>query len=157
MTDRSVRLRGDRGSSMMLMPVAVLIVIILGGIAADFSHVHNRKRELISVANSIANDAVTYGIDIDAMRGPVDPNDPTPDDLEFSDTRAGTVINESIAKHHDLGDRPIVLEGFVINRAENTVTVNLTETVDYIFAGAVPGAPDSQVIRASGSAVAIQQ
>ena len=44
------RSRCERGSSLMLMPVAVLIFIILGAFAVDFSAARLARREMISAA-----------------------------------------------------------------------------------------------------------
>jgi hypothetical protein len=61
-------LRGDRGSSLFLYPVGVLIVIVLGAIAADFSHVYMARRDLVELTGTIANDVSTAGIDEQTFR-----------------------------------------------------------------------------------------
>jgi Flp pilus assembly protein TadG len=151
LTDRSHRrLRADRGSTLVLMPAAVLIVIILGAIAADFSHVHNRKRELIAVASSIANDAVTYGIDTGALRNGAGST------VVYNDDRVRDVINTSVS-HHVSPDRPITFVSYTVDTTTDTVTVTLAENVDYIFAKAIPGVVDDHhPIRATGTAVAVE-
>src|SRR3954451_22052819 len=53
----------SRGSVLMLMPAAVLVLVILGGITFDYAHLFLAKRELTSLAEGAANDAVTYGLD----------------------------------------------------------------------------------------------
>jgi hypothetical protein len=144
-------LHGDRGSSLMLMPAAVLVVLILGAIAADFSHVHNRKRELIAVANSIAQDAATYGLDVDSLR------ETTGTGLPYDDQRLKEVIDTSIAAHTN-PDRPIQFGDYKVVRDTTadtvTVTVTLRDDVEYVFAKAVPGVDDSRPIEARGIAVA---
>jgi hypothetical protein len=62
------RLRGDRGSSLLLYPVGVLIIIMLGAVAADFSHVHMARRDLVELSGNIANDVSTAGLDEDVFR-----------------------------------------------------------------------------------------
>ncbi len=62
------RSRRDRGSVMFLFPVGFLIVVILGGIALDLGNVWLQQRRLADAADSAANDAATYGLDIDALR-----------------------------------------------------------------------------------------
>ena len=57
----------DRGSSLMLMPAAVLVVMVLGAIAVDQSIVYTQQRELVAAAEAAANDAAGYGLDRDAF------------------------------------------------------------------------------------------
>jgi hypothetical protein len=56
---------GDRGSVLILYACGVLIVIVLGAIAADLSHAYMAKRDLIELAGTIANDVSTAGLDQD--------------------------------------------------------------------------------------------
>jgi hypothetical protein len=145
-------LTGDRGSSLMLMPAAVLVVLVLGAIAADLSHVHNRKRELIAVANSIANDAATRGIDVERLRAG------TGREAPFSPAMIGPRLDDSVRRSvevHRGPDRPIDVDAsYEVGTDGRTIRVTLRERVDYIFAKAIPGAPDSIEISATGSAVA---
>jgi hypothetical protein len=141
------RLRGDDGSSLMLMPAAVLIVIVLGALAADLSNVHNAKRSLIGVANSVANDAVTYGVDVDALRlgnGSAYP---------LTATRVRAAIDRSLEVHQS-PTRRYALVGYQIDQATRAVSVTLTDRVEYIFAKAIPGTGDYVQIDATGTAVA---
>jgi Flp pilus assembly protein TadG len=160
LTDRSSaparRLGDDRGSALLLMPAAVLVLLILGAIAADLSHLHNRKRELIAVADSIANDAATYGLDIDSLRAPRDGNAPT-GPLTFDQKRLDTVGRRSVEAHRE-ADRPVEVVSFehAVDPATGTVTVTVEvrERVDYIFARAIPGIRGFEDITATGRASA---
>lgn len=60
--------RGSRGSVLMLMPAAVLIVLLLGAIAVDTAAVYLRQREVYNVAFDAANDAAGAGIDLATAR-----------------------------------------------------------------------------------------
>src|SRR5437868_1877996 len=62
------RVTGDRGSVLMLMPAAVLIVLVLSAIAVDLSIVQMGERQAIDAADAAANDAVTYGISESTLR-----------------------------------------------------------------------------------------
>lgn len=53
----------DRGSVLMLMPAAVLIVLLLGAIAVDSAIVYLRQRQAYNVAFDAANDAAGAGFD----------------------------------------------------------------------------------------------
>jgi hypothetical protein len=160
LTDRSPaparRLGGDRGSALLLMPAAVLVLLILGAIAADLSHLHNRKRELIAVADSIANDAATYGIDVSQLRGPREGTAPT-GPLTFDQERLDEVGRRSVEAHGE-PDRPVEVVSVVHTTdpatGTVTVTVEVRERVDHIFARAIPGLPDHELISATGRASA---
>lgn len=58
----------DRGSVLMLMPAAVLIVLLLGAIAVDSAIVYLGQRQAYNVAFDAANDAAGAGIDADLAR-----------------------------------------------------------------------------------------
>ena len=150
MPDR--RLRGDHGSALMLMPAAVLVVLVMGAIAADFSHLHNRKRELLAVANSIANDAATRGIDVGRLRTGTGNEAPFAPGVRTE--RLDDTVREAVDVHRQ-PDRPIASDwSYEVERDGRTIRVTLRECVDYIFAKAIPGSDDCHDIEATGSAVA---
>ncbi len=69
MTPGSTRPRpDDRGSVLMLMPAAVLIVLLLGAIAVDSAIVFLEQRRAYNVAFDAANDAAGAGFDLDVAR-----------------------------------------------------------------------------------------
>lgn len=55
--------QGELGSALMLMPAAVLVVLMMLGIAVDESRVFLARRELVDLAATAANDAATRGLD----------------------------------------------------------------------------------------------
>ncbi len=59
---------GERGSVLMLMPAAVLVVLLLGAVAVDSAVVHLRQRQAYNVAFDAANDAAGAGIDLHVAR-----------------------------------------------------------------------------------------
>jgi hypothetical protein len=140
------RLTGTRGSVLVLMPVAVLIVLLLGAIAVDLTVVHLRQQQAIDAAASAANDAVTFGLDEDALRSGhgyyLDPN------------RVRRAVDESIADQglsDELVGPPIVTEP-----TPNSVRVELTLQADYLFARSLPGAPRWTTVRGTATASAAQ-
>jgi hypothetical protein len=141
-----VRRPHDRGSVLFAMPAAFLVILILGAIAADLSHVHNTKRELINVANSIANDAVTYGVDKDEARR-------HPGTYPLTDRRVRQAIDTALAAHQDT-DRRYDLVTYDFDATERVVHVKLHARVDYFFAKAIPGTPKFQDLTANGTAFA---
>lgn len=121
----------------MLMPAAVLIVILLGALAIDRAVVFGAQRELINTAQSAANDAVTLGIDIDAVR--VDGT------LRYDRGRIDAAIQRSVA-----GDDAIVVAGWEIDG--DHLVVRLEKRVEYVFSKGVPGGADGTVVRATARA-----
>lgn len=139
--ERSGRERGtagERGSSLMLMPVAVLIFIILGAFAVDFSAARLARREMIAAAQSAAQDAAIAGLDEAAYY------DDGSIRFDERDARAQAVASLAAA------DPTIVLEGFTLDGGSVVVTV--AADVSTIFAKAVPGGPDNFRVRAQASA-----
>lgn len=134
----------ERGSVLVLMPAAVLIVLVLAAIAVDLSLVHLGRREALAAAEAAANDAVTAGLDEQALRAgrgyTLDP------------TRVDRTVTASLAAHgvvERLRHRPVVrIDG-------TTVSVQLTLRVDYVFARALPGVAHGTEVSATGSAAPV--
>ena len=132
----------DRGSVLMLMPAAVLVVLVLGAIAVDLSLVHLARRELVVAAGAAANDAVTYGLDEDAWR--------RGEGYSLDPTRVDDAVNRSLAARGLLPR--LVTPPVVRATGPDEVTVELAEPVDYLFAKALPGGPHRTVVRATATA-----
>jgi Flp pilus assembly protein TadG len=134
--------RRESGSVLMLMPAAVLIVMVLGAIAVDLSVVRMGQRELIAAAGDAANDAVTIGLDEAALRAG--------DGYRLDAERVRDSVEHTLAAKgmlDDLAEPPVVtIDG------ETTVTVQLARRVPHLFAKALPGAPDDQLVRATVTA-----
>ncbi len=62
------RLRDDRGQTLLLAPIAMMIVVILGAVTLEVAAMHLHQRQLNDLADSLANDAATVGFDVDAFR-----------------------------------------------------------------------------------------
>lgn len=136
------RLHGDDGSSLMLMPVAVLIVLLLGAIAFDLSVVHLAHRDLLDVAESAANDAATEALDQLALRRDgayrIDPG------------LAASSLDRSLARHRV--DQAVTARSIVVGPAGDQVTVELERPVPYVFATSLPG-EHGTTVRARATAV----
>lgn len=137
--------RRDRGSVLMLMPAAVLIVLVLSAIAVDLSIVQLGQHQLVDAADAAANDAVTYGLSEDAFRVgggyAIDPR------------RAREAVLRSLDAE-GLLDRLSVPPTIEIT-GPATVAVTLHMDVDYLFARSLPGTPDGTALTARGSATAV--
>jgi Putative Flp pilus-assembly TadE/G-like len=133
----------DRGSVLMLMPAAMLVMIVLAAITLDLGLVYLRRTEVAAAADAAANDAVTYGLDEAVYRGGggyvLDP------------ARVRAAVDRTIESHHLAGRLAAPPELIV---TATTVQVRLTARVDFVFARALPGV-DSTEVAATGTATAV--
>jgi hypothetical protein len=140
-----VRTVNQRGSVLMLMPAAVMVVLALGAITFDLSVVYLGEREAVDAASAAANDAVTYGLDEDALRNEgvyrLDPR------------RVDQAVALSLDARGLAGDLTAVDIAAV---GDDGVSVTLTLTVDYVFARALPG-PGSTTVTARAQATATRR
>lgn len=139
------RAHDDRGSSLLLFPAAVLIVLVLGAIAVDLSAVHLAKRQVLDLAASAANDAVTAGLDQGRFRATgeyvIDP------DL------AAIAVDRAVTANEPDG-RTTVLS-VVVGPGPGQVTVELSAPADPVFAPALPGGPRTSTVTGSATATAV--
>jgi hypothetical protein len=135
-----------RGSVLMLMPAAVLVVIVLGSIAVDFAIVFLGEREAAALAAAAANDAATAAVDEQAFR----------DTGEYllDEARARRVAEASLAASSSELDDVDVEVVVLFLGGEPAVTVRVRGSVTYVFAQAIPGAPAGARVEASATAVA---
>ena len=131
----------------MLMPAAVLIVMVLGAITVDLTAVRLGQRELIDAAGDAANDAVTVGLDEGALRAG--------DGYRIDPARAEGAVIDSLAAKGILGRLAEAPTVTVIG--DDVVEVRLARRVPHIFAKALPGAPDDELVRATVTAEVAQR
>lgn len=121
----------------MLMPVAVLIVVILGAIAVDRAVIFGAQRDLVATAQAAANDGVAAGVDVGALRsgtaGAIDRSR-----LDRAVRAAAAQADGAVAVRWSL-------EG-------QTLVVVLEREVSLIFGPAVPGVSGRQSVRATARA-----
>jgi Flp pilus assembly protein TadG len=137
-------LRSDRGSALMLMPAAVLVVMVLAAITMDLSLVHLGRRETMAAAEAAANDAATFGLDERAYR--------TGAGYALDPVRAHRAMQQSIAAAGLADDLASPPQMAVLG---TTVQVRLTIRVNYVFARALPGVAHSTTVTATGSATPV--
>lgn len=136
-------LNRQRGSAMFLMPVGLIIVVILGAIAVDLSNAWLQKRQLYDAADAAAQDAVTAGLDRDALR--------SGGGYELDAGLARAAALQSIANSDDGGDIVVISMGQRTNAAGNLEwVVEVQTTTSYIFAPIIGG--QGQTTRAVGVA-----
>jgi Flp pilus assembly protein TadG len=138
--------RRERGSVLMLMPAAVMIVILLGSIAVDFAIAFLGEREALSLASAAANDAAAAALDQDEFRAT--------GEFTLDHDRARRIVDATLeASSSELHDVTVEVTFPIIDGTEG-VRVEVAGRVDYVFAKAIPGAPDGLRVEASATAVA---
>ena len=120
----------------MLMPAAVLVLLILGGVTFDYAHLFLAKRELSSAAEAAANDAVTFGLDQASVR-----------------RGTGYVLDPELVERAVLAslqthasDLDLVGEPRVELVSPTSVQVTVTARIEYVFTRAVRGSRTSETV-----------
>jgi hypothetical protein len=131
----------------MLVPAAVLVLLILGAICVDSAVVFFAERDLANRTAAVASDVASA----------------TVDDASFYGSAAGAplVLDESKAEAYArlafAPDRtPAGYDRWSGEATTDgrTVTVVATAQVRYVFAKAIPGAPDTATVEARSVATA---
>lgn len=136
----------ERGSVLILMPLAALIFVILGALAVDATVLFLAERELAGAAAAAANDAATRAIDQDVFY--------TDGSIVLDPGLAAEVAVASVAAKQ-LGQSGFTVEPPDVRvQGGDRVTVVLNGRAPYIFSKAIPGGPDSAAISATATATA---
>lgn len=130
--------RPERGSVLLLMPVAVLVMVILGSLAVDRAVVFGAQRDLVAVAQSAANDGAGVGVDPNDLHGT--------GRLGYDPDRIDRAVRAAVAG----ADGEVRVRWGV---RDGAVVVELERTVNLVLARGVPGASRTQRVTATASAV----
>lgn len=125
------------------MPAAVLILVLLGAIAVDASIAFLAHREALNAASAAANDAAGAALDEKAL---VD------DDEIVLDERRVRAAAEAAVRGQSSSVVNIDLARSGVEIDDLTVTVRVVGSAGYVFARAVPGAPETVDVEATASA-----
>lgn len=120
--------RPGRGSTLLLMPAALLVVVVLGALAVDVAAVHQAQRELIAAAQAAANDAAVAAWDTGAFY--------REGEVRLDRAAATREARATLAAI----DPSLRLAGIEVTGDE--VRVRVTGWVRPVFGAAAPGAPD---------------
>lgn len=133
----------DRGQTLLLAPIGLIIVVFLGGATLEVGAMHLRQRQLDDLADSIANDAATVGFDIESFR--------ETGELSIDVGAANSVVGTSIA----ISNLPEAQSSgvVVVPGAEPSATIVLTYTHEFILGRAILGA--STELTAAGEAALV--
>ena len=140
----------DRGSALLLIPAAVLIVVLLGSLAVDSAIVFTAQRQLADAAAAAANDAVTAGLAEDAFYRcegvRLNPERVREVVVASLEARAADIVDavQSVSTGHDAAGVP-------------TVTVHVEGSVTPLFAPALPGGGTMRTVEARAVASAVRQ
>lgn len=136
------RLRGSRGSALMLMPAAVLIMFVLGAIAVDLTALRVGQRDLQAALTDAANDAAAGALDESLLRA---------GGGYHIDRSAAWAIAMSVldirGALRDVADGP-----YIVVEDDGSVTVSASRRVPHIFGRALPGVPHHEIVRATATA-----
>jgi hypothetical protein len=126
-----------RGSVLMLMPAALLVVFVLGSISLEFATVSMRQRALYNAADAAANDAATYAIDQRVLR--------TTGEVILDPTLVEEAVGLSLRAQGVALDAAPRIE---ISADGKSFQLELVQRVPYIIARALPG-NDGTLVRAN--------
>ena len=134
----------ERGSALMLMPAAVLVMLMLSAIAVDSAVVFLAHRRLTAITSAAANDLAVTALPSQANTGQL-----TPSNEEVS-SQLGAVISRQTSNG---------LSNLRCHAAASAsrVTVGCEATIHYIFASAIPGARHATVVRAQTTSTPIRR
>jgi len=126
-----------RGSVLMLMPAALLVVFVLGSISLEFATVSMRQRALYNAADAAANDAATYAIDQRVLR--------TTGEVILDPTLVEEAVGLSLRAQGIALDAAPRIE---MSADRKSFQLELVQRVPYIIARALPG-NDGTLVRAN--------
>jgi len=132
--------RGERGSSLVLMPAAVLVLIVLAAICVDLSAVQLGQRQLVVAAQAAANDAAAAGFDASSF-------------YDGGGVRLDRVAARRAAAASLAANAPASrLVAVTIDATTAEVEVRVTATVRTVFRRGLPGGARSVVVHARARA-----
>jgi Flp pilus assembly protein TadG len=139
----------ERGSSLLLFPAGILIVLVLAAIAVDTSIAFMAQRELANATAAAANDAASQAVDNAAFyqqdRIELDPA--AVESLAEAKVRAAI----DTARHAGLSVHAVASPPAGPG-CPWTVRVTASSRVSYVFAQAIPGGPHGADVHATAVA-----
>lgn len=136
----------QQGSTLLLFPAALLIMLTLAAITVDSAIAFLAQRELANATAAAANDAATRALSDRAFY--------ENDSIELSPSEVEAVAEDRVLRlvdrfrHHGL----VVSAEATPAGCSWTVTVTASSTVDEVFGQAVPGSDGQVAVRATSTA-----
>ena len=106
----------------MLMPAAAMVIVVLASIAIDSAAVYMQQRELYNAADAAANDAATYGVDLEYLRAS--------GEIRLDPDRVRMVVEASLAAQR----LPLTAAPAIELVDARIVQVELQRSVDHVIA-----------------------
>ena len=141
-------MRPERGTTLLLFPAAVMVILVLGAVAVDLGQLQLAHREMVREVGSAADDAAQR-IDLDALR--------RTGEIHIDLARARATALDELA-HASLPGRPDGVPSVTLGETPGTVVVVATREVDHLFGRSIPGVPASEriTVRLVGSIETVQ-
>ena len=139
----------QRGSTLLLFPAALLIMVALAAITVDSAIAFLAQRELANATAAAAHDAAIRGLSEEAFY--------ERDSIELSSDAVEEVAVDRVLqlvnreRHHDLAVRAVA-SAPAAGCSSWTVRVTASSRVDEIFGRAMPGADGHVAVRAESTA-----
>lgn len=134
---------------LMLVPAAVLVLVMLGAIAVDFSVAFLGQRELISAAAAAANDASTAIAEARFYQGS---DSAAAGEVIIDENRAARAVDQALAAR---APRGVTIDEVSVDPSGGQVCVVLRGRVDYVFAKGIPGMGDGAAVHGRATATAV--
>ena len=135
------RLDDESGNTLILMPVAVLILLMLGSVALDGAIAFMADRELNDVASGLANDAAVL-VEESIFYGE--------GEVVISQARVDALLAQVVPL---LQDEPLSFTCTgAVSGAGDTVTVRCAGRTDLLFLPALPGSAALGEVEATATA-----
>lgn len=145
MTPTPARGGGERGSVLMLVPAAVLVLVVLGAIAVDFAIVFLAQRDLANRAAAAANDIAGFAVSDERFYDE--------GQVALRQEEASRYARASLAPAGTTGRLERVSGGADVDGRD--VVVWAEGEVRYLFAPAIPGVKHTTTVRATSRATAV--
>lgn len=131
---------GERASTLLFFPAALLVMVVLAAVTVDLARLHLAQRQVDDLAAATANDAVTVGLDVAALR--------SGDDYRLAPSRVRAL---AAARAADAA-LPVDLVAHLTDA--RSVTVTASARVPLGFSRAIPGTPQTATVRSEARATA---
>ena len=144
-----MRSRAERGSTLLLFPAAVLIMLALAAMTVDSAIAFLAQRELVAATEAAANDAAAEAMSNRSFyQG---------DRVELSSSTVAAVADVRVRqlvdqrRHHDLAVQSVAVPPAAAGCAW-TVRVAASSRVEELFGRALPGSRGLVAVRAQSTA-----
>jgi uncharacterized membrane protein len=148
-SDLRARLRSQQGNTLLLMPTAILVLMVLAAIAVDSAMLFLGQRRVADLAASVAQDAVAAVDEARFYQG----------DLvlvEGDATRRGETLAANLPHDDALLEPSCLVTTGQDDNLDPIASVRCTANVRFIFAPVIPGADRISEVAATETAAGRQ-